>query len=290
MGKILVTGANGFIGRAFVSRLNAQGWDVVPLTSAEGDIADRGTLAKFSQQDISHVVHLAGKTFVPDSWVNPHPYYQTNVLGTVNVLEFCRASHIPLTNVSAYVYGHPDTLPIEEDSAIWPSNPYAMTKWLAEQACAFYANAFDLPVTTIRPFNPYGIGQAENFLIPAVISQVLDGGKSIIVKDLTPKRDYVYLDDLLSALAVTLNKPNGYRVYNIGSGASLSVQEVIDVIQEIAGTQKNIVCDNKARVNELVDVVADITKAKNELGWHPDYSFRAGIETIFQSEINREKT
>jgi GDP-4-dehydro-6-deoxy-D-mannose reductase len=285
--KIVITGASGFIGKALAFRLKAQGRDVVPVDSADGDIASRETLAKFAQQEIAHVFHLAGKTFVPDSWDDPQAFCQTNVLGTVNVLEFCRKSRIPMTYVSAYVYGHPDSLPIGENSAIRPTNPYALTKRLAEEACEFYASAHDLPVTTIRPFNVYGIGQAENFLIPAIISQALEAGEKIVVKDLAPKRDYVYLEDLVTALLATLNKPGGYRVYNIGSGVSLSVQEVIDIIQEIADTQKKVVCDNAIRTNELMDVVADISKAGNELGWHPEFSFHAGIENIIRSE--REK-
>jgi len=286
--KILVTGASGFIGRALVSRLKAQGRDVVPVDSADGDIASRETLAKFAQQDIAHVFHLAGKTFVPDSWDDPQAFCQTNVLGTVNVLEFCRKSRIPITYVSAYVYGHPDSLPIGENSAIRPSNPYALTKRLAEEACEFYASAYDLPVTTIRPFNVYGIGQAEIFLIPAIISQAVDAREDIVVKDLAPRRDYVYLEDLVTALLATLDKTGGYRVYNIGSGVSLSVQEVIDAIQDVADTQKKVVCNNVARTNELMDVVADISKAGKELGWHPEYSFRAGIENIIRSKRDKE--
>lgn len=284
MSRVLVTGASGFIGRSVTSRLKAQGWDVAQADSAVGDIASQVTLDKFAQQDIAHVFHLAGKTFVPDSWNDPHAFCQTNVLGTVNVLEFCRKQRIPLTYVSAYVYGHPDSLPIGEDSPVRPSNPYALTKRLAEETCEFYASAHELPVTTIRPFNVYGIGQAANFLIPAIISQVLTDGEEIIVKDLGPRRDYVYLEDLVTALLATLDKPGGYRVYNIGSGVSLSVQEVIDVIQDIAHTRKKVVCDTAVRTNELMDVVADITRAGRELGWYPETSFHAGIENIIRSE------
>jgi nucleoside-diphosphate-sugar epimerase len=288
MSKIIVTGASGFIGRALVLKLNSHGWDVIPVTSSDGDIADRTTLEKFLSQDIAHVFHLAGKTFVPDSWANPHVFYQTNVLGTVSALEFCRVNCIPLTYVSAYVYGHPNTLPICEDSAVKPNNPYAMSKWLAEQTCEFYSNAYCLPVTTIRPFNAYGIGQAENFLIASLISQALDGGESIVVNDLTPKRDYVYLEDLLTALMATLKTENRYRVFNIGSGKSLSVKNVIDVIQNVVGIQKNIVCDKVVRRNELMDVVADISMARKELGWHPEYSFQTGIEHLINSVMRNK--
>ena len=287
MSKMLVTGGSGFIGRALTARLKALGRDVASMDSADGDIANRETLAKFEQQNIAHVFHLAGKTFVPDSWGDPQAFCQTNLLGTVNVLEFCRKYRIPMTYVSTYVYGHPDSLPIGEDSAIRPSNPYALTKRMAEEACEFYASAYDLPVTTIRPFNVYGIGQSANFLIPSIIHQALNESQ-IIVKDLRPKRDYVYLEDLLMALLETLGRPRGYNVYNVGSGNSLSVKEVIDIIQKVAGTAKEIICDRMVRTNELMDVVADISKASKELGWHPKYSFRAGIENIIP--INNRTT
>lgn len=287
MSKILVTGASGFIGRSLVARLQTQGWDVIPLNSLAGDIASPDTLAKFRNQSCAHVFHLAGKTGVPDSWINPHAFCQTNVTGTLNVLEFCKETMIPLTFVSAYVYGHPNSLPIGEGSAVRPSNPYAFTKRLAEEACEFYASTFGLQVTTIRPFNAYGIGQAENFLIPAIISQALGFGEEIVVKDLKPKRDYIYLEDLVTGLLATMGKSDEHRIYNIGSGISHSVQEVIDLVQNIAGTQKKIACDQLIRPNELMNVVADISKAGSELGWRPAVTFREGIEIIIRTQ--REK-
>ncbi len=287
MSKILVTGASGFVGRALTTRLRSSGWDVLPMSSADGDIARNETIAKFAQHDVAHVFHLASKTFVPDSWDDPQAFCQTNVLGTVNVLEFCRSKGASMTYVSAYVYGHPDSLPIREDSAIRPSNPYALTKQLAESACEFYAGTYDLPVTTIRPFNAYGIDQPRNFLIPMIVRQALDSGNAIVVKDLAPRRDYVYLDDVVAALMATMDKPCGYRVYNIGSGFSLSVKEVIDVVQTSAGTQKEVISENRVRTNELMDVVADISNARKDLGWHPGVSFRAGIETVIGTERSR---
>lgn len=289
MSKVLVTGARGFIGSALVQKLNAQGYKTLSVSSKDGDIAEVETLTKFSQEKISHIIHLAAKTFVPDSLANPQLFYRTNVLGTTNVLEFCRVNRIPLTYVSAYIYGHCDSLPISENVKVQPSNPYAMTKWLAEQICSFYANNYDLPITTIRPFNVYGIGQDQNFLIPKVISQVVSDSNEILVNDLMPKRDYIFLDDLITALIATLNKSDGYNVYNIGSGISISVKEVIDIIQDIAGTHKNVSCSRIARINELQNVVADITKAKSNFGWHPKYTFREGIEIILKSEFNRRK-
>lgn len=289
MDKILVTGASGFIGRALVARLKLMGLAVISMDSSDGDIASPDVFSKCDGQSISHVFHLAGKTFVPDSWSDPQSFFHTNVQGTFNVLEFCKERNTPITYVSAYVYGHPDFLPIGESSEIRPSNPYALTKRMAEEACEFYAAAHDLSITVVRPFNVYGIGQGKKFLIPSIIHQVLSEPK-IAVKDILPKRDYVFLEDLLNALLATLGRGSaGCSIYNVGSGASLSVAEVIGIIQEVAGTDKEVVSEDIVRANELIDVVADISKAEKELGWHPGFSFRAGIESIINSEREKRK-
>ena len=277
MDKILVTGATGFIGRALVSRLKYSGFDVIEMNTFSGDIANPETFNNLVKKDITHVFHLAGKTFVPDSWAEPINFARVNVLGAINVLEFCRRMQSSLTYVSAYVYGLPKNLPIDETCSIRPSNPYALTKYLAEEICEFYAKTYDLSVTIIRPFNVYGIGQAKTFLIPLIIDQVLGSECEIVVNDLLPKRDYVYLDDLVTALVATKHKASGYNIYNIGSGVSVSVRDVVDIIQDIAHTNKRIVCDDFIRQNEIMDVVAEITRAKYDLGWRPETSFRAGI-------------
>ena len=279
MSNILVTGASGFIGRALVAQLKSQGYGVLEMCTADGDISDIDIFKKFSLIKISHIFHLAGKTYVPDSWMEPGKFYQTNVFGTFNVLEFCKSQSIPLTFVSAYVYGHPEGLPIAEDSRISPSNPYALSKRLAEEACEFYARTYEMSITTIRPFNVYGHGQFYSFLIPSIIHQVLSQPE-IRVLDLLPRRDYVYLGDLVDALLATIERTKGYNVYNIGSGHSMSVQEVVDAIQEVAGTNKDVLAEGVVRKNELEDVVADISNAFMGLGWQPRHNFKSGILKI----------
>ena len=286
MSKILITGASGFIGRALNKKLSALGGELILLSSAHGDITKAATLEPYAKVDISHMFHLAGRTFVPDSWDSPAAFYTVNVLGTTNVLEFCKSRGTAITFVSAYVYGHQRNLPIPESCKPSPSNPYALSKHLAEEICEFYARAHDLAITTLRPFNAYGKEQEQKFLVPTIIRQALTEER-IVVEDLLPKRDYVFLDDLVDALVATRAPPKGHRVYNVGSGLSHSVKDVINVVQNVANTNKEVISKNQVRENELMDVVADITKAKNELGWQPKYSLRAGIENLIQFE--REK-
>ena len=284
MAKVLVTGASGFIGRALTKALVRQSDEVIGLGSRDGDIADSDTLKPYAGVDFDRVFHLAAKTFVPDSWKNPLAFYHTNVLGTANVLEFCKARGVPLTFVSAYIYGQPEELPIREDSPIRPNNPYGLSKYLAEQLCGFYAQAYALPIIVIRPFNIYGIGQNERFLIPSVIKQALYE-PLINVQDLRPKRDYLYIDDLLDAMICTLNITSGFCIYNVASGKSIDVGQLIEVVQSVAKTQKDVRCQNLSRPDEINDVFADISKASRELDWHPKTSFRNGLHRMISQEI-----
>lgn len=283
MAKVLVTGASGFIGRALTKALVRQSDEVIGLRSRDGDIADPATLKPYAGVDFYRVFHLAAKTFVPDSWNDPLAFYHTNVLGTANVLEFCRARGVPLTFVSAYIYGQPEKLPIREDSPIRPNNPYALSKYLAEQLCQFFVKEFYSRITIVRPFNVYGKGQALKFLIPSIIQQA-EHAPVIKVKDLAPKRDSIYIDDLVRALILALPREKEMAIYNIGSGLSVSVREMIETVQAVLGTHKTVVEERDARKNEIQDVRADISLAVNKLRWSPHYSLFDGIKDMVSTK------
>jgi GDP-4-dehydro-6-deoxy-D-mannose reductase len=277
--SFLVTGAGGFVGRALVARLRAAGHKVLALTSQDGDIAEPDTFGRLGEREFDRVFHLAARTFVPDSWSDPASFYRSNVLGTANVIQACKSSGAALTFVSAYLYGEPGSLPIGEDSPIRPNNPYALSKLLAEELCEFHSLRDAIPTTVVRPFNVYGHGQRESFLIPSIIAQVLAGGE-VRVNDLSPKRDYVYIDDVTDALERTAAQSAGYAVYNIGSGGSISVKQLIDTVQAIAGHDGPVVSRQISRQNEIQDVVADIARARRELGWAPKVSFAEGVRRM----------
>ncbi len=281
--KILVTGATGFIGRRLVERLKEVGHRVVGFGSKHGDIADPSTVAAFDNVELDFVFHLAGRTFVPDAWREPSEFKRVNVKGTANVLELCRRRKLPLTFVSAYLYGLPASLPIKETDRIEPNNPYALSKFLAEGVCRYYAQHFDVPITIIRPFNMFGLGQKKNFLIPEILAQV-QAKKPIQLKDLKPRRDYLYLDDLIEALLCTLEVRPGCHLYNIGYGSSISIAEIVDAIQAVTGTSLPVVNENVERQNEIADAYADIRRAHVELGWRPRHSFAEGIKKIVSTE------
>lgn len=274
--EILVTGATGFLGRHLFEALEARGYGVRPHSSSEGDIAH----CQLPIEGVHHVFHLAAKSFVPESWANPQGFYSVNVMGTVNVLEHCRRHRTPLTLISSYVYGHPRCLPVAEDHPLAAHNPYAHTKILAEDLARFYQLHYGVRSVIVRPFNLYGPGQSALFLIPTIVAQTLDPSASVIrVKDLRPRRDYLYVTDAVELLLATL-KEEVKGIYNLGSGESFSVGDVAEFAQRAAGTNKPIVSDDQPRPDEVMDVRADISHAATELGWRPSISLASGISKV----------
>jgi nucleoside-diphosphate-sugar epimerase len=286
MKRILVTGANGFVGKKLIRQLNLSGnYQVFSHDIDVGDISRD----KFKYSNINHVFHLAAKTFVPDSWENPYAFYQTNIMGTVNILEFCRKNNIDVTVMSSYVYGVPEKLPVTENDLIKSYNPYGHTKAIAEDICSFYNEKFKVNITIFRPFNIYGPAQSDKFLIPHIIKQFLDpNNKFIEVKDLKPKRDYVYIDDVIQALLKSINK-KGFSIYNLGSGSSYSVEEIILYVKELSQINKTYVSLNSERQNEVMDLVADISKIENELGWSPEVTIKDGLKRTIEKSITSKK-
>jgi nucleoside-diphosphate-sugar epimerase len=208
-------------------------------------------------------------------------------MGTLRVLEFCKKNAISLTHVSAYLYGTPEYLPIDENHRINPNSPYSHSKFLADDLCRFYADTFDLNITVLRPFNIYGTGQRRGFVMPDIVEQALFEDE-IEVFDLSPKRDYIYIEDFLDVMELTVNL-KGYRVYNVGSGKSYSVKEVIEETLSILNSKKVFISRGNRRKNEIYDVVADISKIKKELNWTPRYSLRDGLKDMIE-KIKFEKS
>lgn len=279
MAKILVTGASGFIGTHLVPKLRADRHDVIEVNSAAGDVSEKATWSSLQCAEV--VVHLAGKTFVPDSWKDPAGFLKTNLYGTVGALDYCRQYRARLVFLSSYLYGNPEKLPIPESAPLKANNPYAFSKKLAEEACEFYANHFGIKTTILRPFNVYGPGQAESFLIPSIIHQVTADG-IIRVKDLEPRRDYIYIDDLVDAITKTVDLDPPFNILNVGTGVSYSVAEIIDLIQKIKGTTGVVQSVGERRPEEVMDTKADITKISEVLKWTPKWSLRSGLEKILR--------
>src|SRR6516162_11138525 len=284
--RVLVTGASGFVGTHLTKALGAAGYWVEPHSRRSGDIASPG----FDLADVGHVFHLAARTYVPESWKDPLSFYRVNVLGTVNVLEFCRVHNASLTLMSSYVYGRPACLPISENEPLRAFNPYSHTKILAEEVSRYYQERFQVPVTIIRPFNIYGPGQDRRFLIPKILAQAVNPELgSIVVSDLRPRRDFIFVSDLVELLTRTAFRSRG-GVFNAGSGSSFSVNEAIDIVNELLPAPKQVLAEGSMRPDEVFDVVADISRTREEFDWNPRTPFRDGLHETLNGVISQLST
>ena len=153
---------------------------------------------------------------------------------------------------------------------------------MAEEVCEFYRDYFSMSVLIMRPFNIYGPGQNANFLIPFILDQLLNTTE-VKVKDLAPKRDYLYIDDFIDSILKVADKTVDTGTFNIGSGVSYSVQEIIDQVQSILGTSYPSSDSGERRENEVMDVVADISALRRECNWAPQYGLKAGLNACINS-------
>jgi GDP-4-dehydro-6-deoxy-D-mannose reductase len=276
MSRILLTGATGFIGTALHQQLKKAGHTIHLLSQRDGKVEDTFTWQLLPASDI--VIHLAARTFVPDSWEQPAAFMATNATGTLHALEYCRKHKAKCIFLSSYLYGNPTTLPIPETAPLYTPNPYAQSKKTAEDFCRFYSNAYQVNTIILRPFNVYGPNQNPSFLIPHILQQA-QFSDSIQVKDLIPKRDYVHLNDLIAAILACIHYQES-GVFNIGSGVSYSVQEIIDIVQNITKRNLPVISESQVRRAEIMDTIADISLAKQALGWQPTISFEEGIRGL----------
>ncbi|SCM83632.1 conserved hypothetical protein [uncultured Sporomusa sp.] len=276
--KILVTGSNGFIGRALIQELKKNKYEVIVFDIGEGDIAEG--LPDYT--DVQHVFHLAAATFVPKSWESPKEFYRTNIMGTVSVMDFCTRHDCSFTLPSTYMYGVPQYLPIDENHPLQTDvSPYHSSKGAAEQIVEFYVKKMNVSGIILRMFNVYGYGQGKNFLIPSLLDKLISPDvPEISVADLEPRRDYVFIDDVIQALMLSMKQPAGFNIYNIGYGKSWSVSEVIETIESVFGIRKPYYSKGNRRPGEIMNTVADISKIQENLGWIPQYDLRQGILKI----------
>lgn len=281
-----MTGASGFLGVSLVEQLNRAGVYTVGLSRSTGFDILRNDLPL---SDVDRVIHLAGMAGVPRSWDNPSAAFAANALGTVRILDQCRKAGCGVTYMGAYVYGVPEYLPISETHRLGAPNPYAFSKVVAEDACAFFETTFGVDCVRLRLFNAYGPRQPDSYLIPTIAAQVVDPSCPVIkIRDLSPARDFVHVDDVTAAIMATAVAPAG-SIFNIGSGQSKTVGDVVRVAMSLAGVSKRIEVSGDARHNELDVVVADIAKIREVTGWFPKISFEDGMRTVIDAMRGRHE-
>ncbi len=284
--RILVTGSSGFVGKNLVEELKRQGAEVLTLADHDGrriDICDQKRVIQIINEirNIDIVYHLAAISSVPFSIGNPRETYDVNVLGTLNMLELCRSCNADkIVFASSYLYGSPQYMPIDENHPLQPTNPYARSKMLGEELCRAYNADFGVKCVILRSFNIYGEGQNENFLIPMILSQLRY--KKIKLKDSKPKRDFIYISDIIDAFIKSAMFGGSFEVFNIGYGKSYSVEEVVDEIIRLYGENVKVEYSGERRKHEVMDTVADIRKAKELMGWTPSVSLSEGLQRTME--------
>ncbi|MHB9142099.1 MAG: NAD-dependent epimerase/dehydratase family protein [Paludibacter sp.] len=278
--KILITGYSGFIGSYLLKGLNKNEHELVLVDIANNtNICDWQQVKHFTGIDI--IIHLANLSFVPASYEEPKRFYETNYLSTLNMLELCRLNNSKMIYLSSYMYGQPLYQPINENHPIQAYNPYSQTKVICESLCEGYNRDFNIPITIFRPFNIYGKGQNPDFLIPSIIQQAQNG--KIIIRDDRPKRDYIHVEDIISAIITAINikdENKSIKKYNLGSGISYSVKEIIDMVRGFYDSKIDYICTHEIRANEVLDTIADISKIKKEMDWEPKISIEEGLRKM----------
>jgi NAD dependent epimerase/dehydratase len=303
--KILVTGADGFIGshlteelvrrghsvRAFVlyNSFNSWGWldQAAPdirksLNVFSGDVRDpHGVKQAMKGCDI--VLHLAALIAIPYSYHSPDTYVDTNVKGTLNIVQAVRELEVEkvIHTSTSEVYGTARFVPMNEDHPLQGQSPYSASKIGADQIAMSYYSSFNTPVSIIRPFNTYGPRQSARAVIPTVITQIANGQRKIKLGSLHPTRDFNYIMDTVGGFIAAAESDRSVgEIINIGSNYEISIGDTVKLISELMGAPVEIETD-EARIrpdkSEVERLWADNTKAKRLLGWEPLY---AGIEGL----------
>jgi len=282
--RILVTGHDGFIGSYLLPELEKDN-EVLTLEEDQGFIDVRDWEKIREIDDVDLIYHLAAVTFVPYSFDHPRETYEVNVGGTLNLLELARLNDAKVVTMSSYVYGKPEYLPIPETHPLHPNNPYTYSKMVMEKLCQGYSTDFNLNCVILRPFNIYGLGQGENFLIPSIINQLHQG--KIELQDPKPKRDFIYVTDVIRAMikAGNYTPRDNLDIFNVGYGKSYSVEEIVDKIVELHGREVDVTYTGERRPNEVMDTVADIKHIHDKMGWEPLTSLDEGLSIILDQSF-----
>jgi NAD dependent epimerase/dehydratase len=314
---VLVTGAGGFIGGHLVARLVREGARVrafvrynsrnergtldwlAPEIAGEvevvlGDLRDVESVQQ-ATLGTEVVFHLGAQIAIPYSFVNPRDFFETNVLGTLNVAQAARAAEVRrvVHTSTSEVYGSARTVPITEDHPLEPQSPYAASKLGADKLMDAWHRTYELPVSVLRPFNTYGPHQSARAVIPTIISQALADGP-VKLGSLHPRRDLTFVEDTVSGFLATASSPAAVgRTIQLGTGHDVSVADIVDMVGEVLGRPLDVVHDEtriRPAQSEVERLISDPALALELTGWRPEHDLRDGLaRTIEWLGSNRSR-
>ncbi|HET6861275.1 MAG TPA: SDR family NAD(P)-dependent oxidoreductase [Streptomyces sp.] len=322
---VAVTGAEGFIGSHLTETLVAAGFRVRAMAqynsfssygwletlSADtldqveivlGDVRDPGSVNQLIEGSEA-VYHLAALIAIPYSYQAPHSYVDTNVTGTLNVLEAVRRQETPrmVHTSTSETYGTAQTVPITEDHPINTQSPYAASKAGGDRLAESYHASFETPVVTLRPFNTFGPRQSMRAVIPTVIGQVAAGERTITLGDLRPTRDFLYVKDTARAFLAAGTAPAPAvvgRTFNAGTGGEISVGDLTHLIGKLMDTELDVREDEqriRPAASEVMRLVADASRLRAATGWQPEHDLEQGLTHTIEffrdpANLSRYKT
>ena len=303
--KVLVTGAGGFVGshlteylvglgasvKAFVRYNSRNDWGLLELIPREhldeievimGDLRDSDAIRQ-AATNVEIIFHLGALIAIPYSYIHPREAIETNIMGTLNVLNAARENNPEkvIHTSTSEVYGTAQYTPIDEKHPLQGQSPYSASKIGADMIAESYYRSFEVPVATIRPFNTFGPRQSARAVIPSIISQALTK-KTIFLGSLGPTRDYTYINDTIDAIIkVAISQNSVGEVINIGSNFEMSIGDIAEKVISITGKDCKIETDPeriRPERSEVERLWCDNTKARELLGWKPKTSFDEGLK------------
>lgn len=306
--KVLVTGADGFIGSHLVEMLAAQGYEVTALCQynsfnfwgwledvacrdqikvISGDIRDPH-FCKMITSGMDMVFHLAALIAIPYSYVAPDSYVDVNVRGTLNICQAAKENGVQrvIHTSTSEVYGSAQYVPIDEAHPLQPQSPYSASKIGADAMAMSFHNAFGLPLTIARPFNTYGPRQSARAVIPTIISQIAAGKKEIKLGDVTPTRDFNYVADTCRGFIMLAECGEAIgKTVNIGSNYEISVGDTLQLIKRLMNSDVRFVTDEqriRPEKSEVVRLWCDNTLIHALTGFKPEYSIEDGLKRTIE--------
>jgi NAD dependent epimerase/dehydratase len=302
--KILITGADGFIGSHLTEMLVTQGHEIKALSQYNsfnnwgwlediscidkvevltGDIRDPH-YCKLITKDVDIIFHLAALIAIPYSYIAPDSYVDTNIKGTLNICQAAKENgNIRVIHTStSEVYGTAQYVPIDEEHPLQPQSPYSATKIAADAMAMSFYNAFQLPITIARPFNTYGPRQSARAVIPTIITQIASGVEEIKLGDLTPTRDFNYVDDICRGFIELAECDNAIgQTVNIGSNFEISIGDTLNIIKGLMNSDVEFAVDKdriRPHKSEVFRLWCDNSKIKELTGFKSKFDIKNGLQ------------
>jgi len=291
--EILVTGSNGFIGNYAIPQLLNQNYKIFGISKKKQKISKNFNSKKIDitkinnfklKNNISKIIHMAAISDVDYCNNNPEKCYEVNVNGTKNMLELARKKDAEFIFLSSsHVYGNSKKKSFPETESNSPLSHYASSKKMSEILCETYSLTYGLDVRIARIFSVYGPNSSKSNLIFNIINQIKHNSQ-ISLGNITPKRDFIFIDDLISGLLNIVNsKKRGFNIYNLGTGKNTSISDVVDLILKFSNKKLSVKSQkNKVRKNDVLNVCANISKMNSHFNWKPKISLKNGLEITYK--------